>query len=148
MEAQRHAISWRLTVLVAGAACCSLAAASSEQTRPQGDRLRVVDLLDRYERGDHDGVVADLAKASDIAVLARELQGRGEAWTTPPNATMDMGLRGEQNRETRRRDNDEQCNKKRAATHQNGFSSKLVRRQRACLYLGRVLMHSIASNHA
>jgi len=88
MEAQRHAMSWRLTVLVAGAACCSLAAAGSEQTRPQGNRLRVVELLDRYERGDHDGVVADLAKASDIVVLARELQGRGEAWTTPPNAAL------------------------------------------------------------
>jgi hypothetical protein len=33
--------------------------------------------------------------------------------------TMDMGLRCEQNRETRRRDDDEQSNKKRVATHQN-----------------------------
>lgn len=86
MEAQRHAVSWRLTVLVAGAACCSLAAAGFEHVRPQGDRLRVVELLDRYERGDHDAVVADLTRSSDIPALARDLQRRAEAWTTPANA--------------------------------------------------------------
>jgi tetratricopeptide (TPR) repeat protein len=81
------AVSWRLTVLVASAACCGVAAAGIGYQRPQTDRPSVVELLDRYERGDHSGVVAELAAVSDIAALARDLQRRGGAWTSLPQAT-------------------------------------------------------------
>jgi tetratricopeptide (TPR) repeat protein len=77
-RAGRH----RVTLVVAAIACLSSSGIGAGGTRQQNDRLRVVALLDRYERGDHDGVVAELAAVSDIGAFARELQRRAEAWTT------------------------------------------------------------------
>jgi len=44
---------------------------------------------------------------------------------------MDMGLRPEENRKTRRRKNDEQSNKKRVATQQNQLTgnSRILKRR-------------------
>ena len=67
--------------------CLGLAAAGTGQTRPQDDRLRVLELLDRYERGNHEAVVAELAAVSDIAGFAREVQRRVEGWTRPAQAS-------------------------------------------------------------
>ncbi|HEX7778315.1 MAG TPA: hypothetical protein VF424_03695, partial [Vicinamibacterales bacterium] len=67
--------------------CIGLAASGAGQTRPQDDRLRVLELLDRYERGNHDAVVVELAAVSDIAGFARELQRRVEGWTRAAQAS-------------------------------------------------------------
>jgi tetratricopeptide (TPR) repeat protein len=76
----------RLIAVTVAVAYLGLGAWGGALTRAQGNPARVLDLLDRYERGDHDGVVADLAAASDPGALARELQRRGEAWASPPKA--------------------------------------------------------------
>ena len=46
------------------------------------DTPRAVDLLDRYEGGDFDGVVKVFAAADNVNALRRQLEGDGEAWTT------------------------------------------------------------------
>lgn len=71
-----------VTLVVAAIACLSASGIRAGEPRPQNDRLRVLELLDRYERGDHDGVVAEITSVSDIGAFARELQRRAETWTT------------------------------------------------------------------
>jgi tetratricopeptide (TPR) repeat protein len=79
-------MSWRLIAVTVAVGCLGVDAGSGALTRAQDKPPHVLELLDRYERGDHDGVVADLRAVSDPGALARDLQRRGEAWASPPKA--------------------------------------------------------------
>src|SRR5262245_42222671 len=86
-ERGKDRVRRRVKAISVALTCLGLAAVGAGQTRPQGDRLPVLNLLDRYERGDHEAVVAELAEVSDIAGFAREVQRRVEGWTRAAQAS-------------------------------------------------------------
>ena len=79
----------RLSILIAATVSVTLGAAALAVSEIQQDRPVVLKLLDRYDRGDQDGAVAEFRNAQDPAGLARDLDRYSEAWAAPPGSTAD-----------------------------------------------------------
>jgi tetratricopeptide (TPR) repeat protein len=77
----RRRVNKATVTVVLALACLGLAGDSQDRW------AHVIDLLERYERGDHDAVVAEMTAVADAGAFARDLQRAAGAWIAAPRAT-------------------------------------------------------------
>lgn len=88
LQPGRHAAGGGLRTGAAIAATASFIFGAAGIVVPaiQLDRPTVVDLLERYDRGDHDGAVSAFRNAQDARALARQLDRSAELWAARPGS--------------------------------------------------------------